>query len=179
LLQTNTDHISDIISYGVMAHTHLRRGDLAQAHQAAHQAAKLIGLLPTVYATLEGYASVTEVMLRAWETTRSSATHPQRALYKLHNYARVFPIGQPRAWLLQGHYNWLQGYHTTALFAWRRSLATAETLRMPYEAALAHAAIGQHLKAHDAERESHLNQALETFRHLGAVYDAERVGGKQ
>jgi class 3 adenylate cyclase/tetratricopeptide (TPR) repeat protein len=179
LLHTNTDHISNIISYGVLAHTYLRHGDLAQAQHAAQQAARFIGLLPTVYATLEGYAAVAEVGLRSWATTRSSLIHPPKALYKLHNYARVFPIGQPRAWLLQGHYNWLQGHHSTALFAWRRSLAAAETLRMPYEAALARAAIGQHSQAHDAEREFHLNSALATFRRLGAAYDAERVNSKQ
>jgi tetratricopeptide (TPR) repeat protein len=175
LLQANTDHVSDIISYGVLAHTQMRRGDLAQAQQAARKAASLIGRLPTVYATFEGYAGVAEVMLHVWARERSSATHPQNALYKLHNYARVFPLGQPRAWLVQGHYNELVGRHTTALFAWRRSLAAAETLRMPYEAALAHEAIGQHLKAHEAERAQHLANALETFKRLGAVYDAERV----
>ncbi|MCI0527435.1 MAG: hypothetical protein L0Y56_08320, partial [Nitrospira sp.] len=98
-----------------------------------------------------------------------------RACKALHRYARIFPIGRPRAWLWQGLYDWLAGRPSKAFKTWKKSLATAEQLVMPYEQGLTHYEIGRHLESDDPARGVHLNRAYEIFIKLGAAYDLART----
>jgi len=91
----------------------------------------------------------------------------------LRRFARVFPIGQPHAWLCQGSYDWLNGKHSRAHRAWLKSIAHAEKLEMPYEEGLAHYELGRH--AIGDERHRHLTRAIEIFERLGVMYDLEKA----
>jgi len=90
-------------------------------------------------------------------------------------YAKVFPIGQPSAWLWLGLEHWLHGRKPKAVRAWRRSVAAGERLAMPYETGRAHLELGRHLDATDDARSEHLARAREIFEHLGAAHDERRV----
>jgi hypothetical protein len=93
----------------------------------------------------------------------------------LSSFARVFPIGQPRALLYQGWYDWLEGRRALAGRKWRGSLSIAHKLGMPYDEGLAHYEIGRH--ATGAERQTHLARACEIFAQLDAAYDLARAQG--
>ena len=93
----------------------------------------------------------------------------------LRQYARAFPIGQPRAWLWQGLYYGLSGQPGQAQAAWRKSLAAAERLSMPYEQAQALYEMGRHLPANDPKRQVYLSRAAQIFSQLEAKYDLSRT----
>jgi class 3 adenylate cyclase/tetratricopeptide (TPR) repeat protein len=186
LYADNIDRTSIITTFGLLALAYLRQGEQQLARQAADTTVKIIAdASPTSHSLLEGYAGVAEVYLALWKADRSnphastsefkipeSAKHACRAL---HRYARIFPIGQPRAWLCQGLYNWLSGKPSQAYKAWQKSLSLAEQLHMPYEQGLAHYEIGRHLEAEARTRQTHLLQAYEIFDGLGATYDRDRA----
>ena len=98
-----------------------------------------------------------------------------QACQALHKYARAFPMGQPRAWLWQGLYGWLSGQPTQAYRAWRKSLAMAERLAMPYEQGLARYEIGRHLPLDDPARHVHLTRAAEIFSQINTTYNLTRT----
>jgi len=97
------------------------------------------------------------------------------AYQELDKYARIFPIGQPYFWLYQGRLAWRSGKPGKAQSAWRKSLAAAERLGMPYERGLAHYYLGSHLASEDPLRSQHLAQAVDIFAELGAAYDLGRA----
>jgi hypothetical protein len=172
-----------INSYGLLALARLRRGELALARTAADEAAQRIAKVRTSDATysLDGYADVAEVFLALWEAgikngqpeseLRALATSAQQACKALHQFAGVYPIAQPRAWLWQGLYDSLAGKPAQAQQAWRKSLEHAERLAMRYDEALVHYEIGRHLSLNDSTRTKHLTHAQEIFSQLDAADD--------
>jgi hypothetical protein len=99
----------------------------------------------------------------------------RRACCALHKFAKVFPIGQPRAYLWQGTFEWLSGRPYVARELWQKSLTAAEHLAMPYAQGLAHYELGRHLPPGAPARAGHLSQARDIFTQLGAAYDLEQV----
>lgn len=188
-LASNAEIPSQVSNYGLLAVARLRQGAWQEAREAAEMAAYLIAHtpIPTAYYLFEGYAGVAEVFLALWEVSQSPsstddppdrdqrdplARRAQQACTHLHAFARVFPIGKPRAWLFQGGYEWLAGRPAQARSAWRTSLACATRLGMPYEQARAHEMLGRHRSGES--HHAHLEQARELFRGMGATADAER-----
>jgi tetratricopeptide (TPR) repeat protein len=169
-----------ISAYGALAEAYLVQGQPVRARQAAEQAAQLIARsTPTAYQALPGYASVAAVFLALWEEELKSQARQSKspsqvaarqAVRALNKFAGVFPIGWPRAWLWQGRYEWLAGHRAGARQAWRKCLAFAQKLMMPYAAALAHAELGRHADS-AAERQQHLRRARDLFTQLGANAD--------
>jgi eukaryotic-like serine/threonine-protein kinase len=150
LLTDHPDQAEQLRAYGLLAVVCLRQGNPTAARQAAEQAAHRIAKfrVPTAHYLLEGYAGVAEVSLSLWETKDSSDTSraARRACRDLRSFARIFPIGKPRARLWQGHLAQLSGRTESAQAAWRAGFASAERLGMPFEAALAgRAEIGDRL----------------------------------
>jgi tetratricopeptide (TPR) repeat protein len=127
---------------------------------------------------LPGYANPAEAYLVLWEIGHQEPGIKEladKACKNLAKYARVYPIGRPRAWLWRGRYLWLSGQRAKAHRFWRKSLAAAEQLAMPYEQGLAHYEIGRHLDASNPDCAEHLQQASDIFSRLGAVPDVERA----
>jgi hypothetical protein len=154
LLAEAPDRAEEIRAWGLLAAARWRRGEPCLARSAADSAARLIAQLPspTAHYLLEGYAGVAEVYLALWEASRRQAPAESRKLARqvlqactaMQKFARVFPIGRPRARLLQGRAEWLAGRRSRAMKAWRAGLAEALRLGMRYEEALAREEIGRH-----------------------------------
>jgi len=182
------DEALNIDLHGLLALIHLRQDEPDLALAAADQAMTLIcKTSPTSYLSLPGYAGVAETYLTLWEkqllsesqNPKSKIQNPKsaarRACKALRSYARVFPIGRPRAYLWQGLFEWLSGRPYLARDLWAKSLAAAQQLDMPYAQGLAHYELGRHLSPHDPARAEHLAQAEAIFSRLGATYDLDRV----
>jgi class 3 adenylate cyclase len=177
----NVGRSEEITTHGLRAAAYLRRGDHARARRAAETALDLIRRTPPLgmYA-LEGYAGTAEVFLTLWEAgpeRPAMARRAHRACAALRGFARVFPIGRPRAALWTGRALWLAGAHARARAAWERALAVAERLGMPYEQGRAHDEIARHLPAGTPLRRSHTARAAAIFARLGAEYDRRHAEG--
>jgi eukaryotic-like serine/threonine-protein kinase len=171
--------------YGVMAEAHLHRGELELAQEAAEKTLQAIHteFRPTAIYSFAGYANVPLVCLRLWEATRAGppdkCKHLQQmarqACKGLWGFARVFPVGKPRAHLWQGVYEWLTGKPKKARKHWQKSLEHAVKLEMPFDEGLAHYEIGRHLPSDDSKRAEHLNKAIEILERLGAAHDLKQA----
>src|SRR5262249_58464147 len=96
---------------------------------------------PTVHSVLDGYSALAEVELELWDGAESDErkSHCRRrasgACRNLRAYRRVFPIGEPARRLYAGEFAWRLGRRRRAFRSWRRSLAAAPRLALPYQAA--------------------------------------------
>nr|MBA3531412.1 serine/threonine-protein kinase PknK [Ardenticatenales bacterium] len=176
----------EIAYRAALALARLREGDEMAALLEAESARHLIEESnPTTFAAFEGYAGVAEVYLALWEGKVAAAvpasTLPtlqataRQACTALREFARVFPVAEPRSWLWQGSYEWLAGSPQMAWRAWRKSLAIAQRLGMRYEEALARYEIGRHLPTSDPERAQQLELACETFLGQNATFEFART----
>lgn len=168
--QDLTDELK-IKAHGLLAMIHLGRGDRQQARSASDEAMRLTVERPTYFGTHFGYVGPAEVYLNLWEAgqpAHEARARATEALARLRRYASVFPVGRPRYATLHGRHAWLYGQRGEALRWWRRAVARAQELSMPYEEGLAHLELGRHLDRHDPERDVHLRAAREIFERLEA-----------
>jgi hypothetical protein len=91
----------------------------------------------------------------------------EQAVGYLGRYARVFPIGRPRALLYRGLLAWLAGRPAPARRAWRDALAAADRLGMRYDQALALEMLGRH--GEPGQRPRYRERARELFDQLGVT----------
>ncbi|WP_434301423.1 protein kinase domain-containing protein [Corallococcus exiguus] len=175
-----------IIVDGTLALLCLREGDTAGARAAAEKAlVRLSAGKPVAHFVYFGATAVAEVLLTllARETPGpglQALTHSARsALQEVERFARVFPFGEPSAWLWRGCEAWLAGKHHKAFRAWKRCIAESDARGMPYEAARARLEWARHLPADDAERAELLRRAAEDFTRLGAREDLSRTLAEQ
>lgn len=138
----------------------------------------------TSVALLDGYSGVAEVYLALWEAEVQGGIldtevagelrdKSRRACHALHQFARIFPVGQPSLWIYQGLRDWLEGKPASARIAWARCLTAAQKFAMPYEEGRAHYEIGRH--ATGSQRKFHLTRAAEIFEQLRAAFDLART----
>jgi hypothetical protein len=168
----------EIRVHGLRAKWLLRQGRVDEARAVAAEAATWIARSsPTAFYSFEGRTGAAEACLGLWERSpdpalRAMARQTCRALAR---FARVFPIGAPRALLCRGVYQWLAGRRSAARRSWRASLREAQRLGMPYEEALAHAELGRRLG--DV---AHRGAAEALFERLGAAWELTRLreGGR-
>ena len=172
--QISDSHLAETVIQAVLASAYLRQGQLDQAKQAAKSSSELLApvSLPH-FSALVAYGHIAEVYLSVWEKEKAQKTGAGAELKKLageackslHRCARLFPIAQPRAWLWQGVYDWLDGKPIRARLAWQKSLSAAQRLGMPLDEALAFYEIGRH--AASDEQAGNLKRANEIFDRLG------------
>jgi tRNA A-37 threonylcarbamoyl transferase component Bud32/tetratricopeptide (TPR) repeat protein len=171
------DRAESISHAGLSAICRLRMGDAQAALEAARQTAALIAeTQPSAPYTLDGYASVPEVMLELWETGSQAEalvrlrSGIRQGLKDLARLERVFPIARPRRFILQGDAEWIEGRRRRAVHSWSTAGQAAQSLGMPYEVALADYALGRHLLPGDPARRRYLERAQQTYRDLGSDY---------
>lgn len=142
LFAANRDNISALTTGGIRALALWRTG----AHDSAVASALgQLGLIersgsPASYFLLEGIAGVTEVLLRRWQSAPGATevrAPAARALKAMRRYARIFPLGRPRADFLEGLHLWLDGQHERGRGKLELAASGARTLGMAFEEAQA------------------------------------------
>jgi tetratricopeptide (TPR) repeat protein len=172
-----------VLGYGVLAHARWRRGEVNLALQAAEKGAAVsANCEPISHYVLQGYVGLLEVYTGLWEagrgrpnTVREMSGRAWTLSRTLRDFAGMHPIGSPQAWLWYGRCAWLSGKEGRAWRAWRKALAGAERLGMPYDQALAHYEMGCRAAAGNPARQDHLVRAREIFARLGAAHDLART----
>ena len=150
----------------------LLQGDRAMAVETLRRALEQAALPPVKCYWFDLYAMSAEVALALWLDRRGrdgGDTGPWRAMADqavgyLGRYARVFPIGRPRALLHRGLLAWTAG-RAAARRDWQAALAAAERLGMRYEQALALDMLGRH--GEPGRRPANRERAAALFQELG------------
>ena len=168
-----------ILRAGLLAMIHVERRDWKSARETADETSRVIRHSPPMVSySFEGYAGITDAYLALWEAGESR--HARRSAWLsiafLRRIARVYPIGQPRAWLCRGKACWLDGRPKRARWAWRNALRSAEALGMPYEQALALLELGRHLDRDDPTGRDLLARSRAIFERLGATHMLDQAG---
>jgi class 3 adenylate cyclase/tetratricopeptide (TPR) repeat protein len=151
----------------------LQLGDRARAVEALRRALAQASRPPVKCYWFDLYAMSAEVALALWLERRGrdgGGAGPWRAMTVqatgyLGRFARVFPIGEPRARLHRGLLAWADGRAGAARRDWRAALAAAERLGMRYEQALALDVLGRH--GEPAQRPAARERARALFERLG------------
>ncbi len=164
-----------------LAQAHLRQSELQQADQALERGMRLAGEPSSTLVSAIASGALALAALELWEARGQPAAERQslaQFVRQSNTNARGDwrPIAQPLLWRLRGWEAWLSGRPTRARQIWRKSLAVAERLKIPYEAGLAHYVLGHASRdAGGKDRRAHLQKATEIFERLGAVYDLEQA----
>jgi hypothetical protein len=172
-----------LLGYGVLAQARWRRGEIHLALQAAEKGSAVsAGCEPISHYVLEGYGGLLEVYTGLWEAGREFtdtgtdlAERCAPLCRSLWQFARMHPVGEPQAWLWTGRCAWLSGKSRRAGRCWRKALAAALRLGMPYDEGLTQYEIGRHARPDAPARREHLSRARDIFARLGAAYDLARV----
>jgi eukaryotic-like serine/threonine-protein kinase len=169
--------IADQTTTGTLAVVYLQQGELEKARNAADKTAQLLKQASVrIAVSFDSYSHVAKVYLTLWEKSGTQSDKSEmkalarQACLAFHQFAQTFPIAQSRALLWQGLYDWLDGKPRSAQKNWRKSLAAAQKLSMPYDEALAYREIGRHTTGY--KRETNLARANEIFERLGVAWDA-------
>ncbi len=178
-LDSEEDRIYAILCYGQLALARLRLGNPTAALNAVDQASEQIhqtAQSPSPVA-LRGYTGTAEARFVLWrqaihagrpaEELKTLATAARRAYLGVRAMGRMYSIGRPDAWGCAGTLAELSGRPRRARRAWRKSLAAAEELKMPYEQARAHLELGRCLPDTDPAGSRHLEQGRQILRRLG------------
>jgi eukaryotic-like serine/threonine-protein kinase len=163
---------------GVLALARLRCGDLEGARKAADLATIEIEAGPPLGPYwLDPHCDVIDVRFASWDggDIQDGRRVAERAVASLDKFARVFPFARARAHLYRGHLLRRQGKRDRAHREWRLGLGLAEASALPYEIALAEAALGASLGHVDPEARTRLERARGLLRELRAVYALREV----
>jgi eukaryotic-like serine/threonine-protein kinase len=171
------------IALGAHAVASLRAGDQAAAWESAARAAALLTeSRPVAYWLLEAIGRTSEALFGLLEIGAPSPAHHRAVLARAEQvvragrqFARMFPIGWPLALLSAGSLAWMQGRRRRGRTQWRRALAVACRLEMPFETARAHAELGRHMPDDTGARREHLARAAAIFEQLGSRWELAMV----
>ena len=169
----DVDKITKFEVYGLLASANLHLDRISEARESAEQALTLLDGSPTVYSMFQGYSGISEVFLYLWEKSSNdsaSKRNSELALLSIKNffsYSRIFPIGKPMAYRLEGNYYWKSSQYKKAANSWLKSLSSAENLMMPYEIGLAHYELGSHEIGEKTAQNKHMELARNCFEQLG------------
>ena len=184
-LEKQIDVPSRIICPGLLASLYSTLGDRTKALAFADLAtARIRRNLPTVFATVAGYAGAADVYLAEWDSARrgtSSAAAPRRAakaaVLALGALALNIPIGRPYYYRIRGRERRLAGADRAAQRAFAKAVEWARRLEMPYEEALAHGELAALDVVRAPEREEHLRRAETMLSDLKCPGDLARIRG--
>ncbi|MBP9502051.1 MAG: AAA family ATPase [Candidatus Promineofilum sp.] len=128
--------VEERLWHAVNAAWALRRGDWAAARGSAEATLAAIDRARTKFDLLEVFATPAEVLLALGERGEATAAEAKTAAKALRGYARTYAFARPRSLRAEGRLARLSGDDRRAAKLWQKSLAQAEALGMPYEAAL-------------------------------------------
>lgn len=176
------DPLTEIDALGMLSLALLRRGDPDGASSLLRQVSGLARASspPVAYPRLLGLAASCEASIDLLEQSydvgpldarkREFSRTAAQLCAALEAYASAFVIGVPLACIHRGRLLVVKGRTKQALRAFRRSLATATRLRMPYEVGVAHLFIARHSTEPSGERLSHVDAALGNLQRVEAHF---------
>ena len=170
---TQSEYKLDIAAFGGLTLATMRRGDASKAQAMVIEALDVIrGLSATSFFVFEGVVNYAEVLIALLESDPTDAVQnaTETVLKTMHDFAKTFPISQPRTYLYQGTHDWVAGKVSDAHKNWQRSRSIASDLGMPFEHALALYEIGRHTPEGDPQREELLTEAIGIFEQLETPY---------
>jgi tetratricopeptide (TPR) repeat protein len=182
LLEPQVDVPSKIITPGLLAVAAHRLGDDMEAlEMAALCTSRIRQNLPTVFATVAGYAGVAEVYLARWERLRARGDAgakeaekiARRAVFDLLTLAFNIPIGWPYYHRIKGVELRLLGQPEKAAAACRKGAASARELAMPHDEALNLLELARSLPRNNPERARSLDEAERLFEDLRCPLDQQ------
>ena len=179
ILERGAEAPSKIICPGLLASTHLRLGALEAATEMADLCADRIRAnIPSVFSTVAGYAGVAEVYLARLAAKLPRALERARwSMRQLALFAFSFPFGAPTHLRLRGELEAIEGKNRRAVRSLKKALVAAQRLSMPYEEALAHAALARRLPTGDPQSKSRHGEAARVLlTKLGCSSDLVRMG---
>lgn len=179
LLLGLSDHASEIICNGNLAHARALRGEWALARTAAERVCELVRLsAPSAFSTVDGFLCAGLALLRlhaAAADDAQAAAHADGALAQarwliraLGRFSRTLTIGRPALALLRAELARLEGRALAARRAGRRALAESRRRGMRYEECLAQLSLAR-LARSEAERAAALAGALGLAEALGCA----------
>lgn len=165
-----------LLALGLLAQARMLRGDVQPALACAERALEVMtSSTPVLYYFKWPVAAVAEVYIalsRSGGYERATREALRRKAGSAHAVLRriafMNPVAGPAADLVGGCIAWNRKRPRLAHKLWRRSAATAERLRMPYEQARARYELGLHLPAAHPERSDQWRRAAALFETLGA-----------
>jgi serine/threonine protein kinase/tetratricopeptide (TPR) repeat protein len=186
LLEPLVEVPSKIIAPGLLASAELRAGDLQAALELADlTAARIAQSLPTVFATVAGYAAVAEVYLARWQRLLAcgeqgpevelARARARRAVADLRRLAVSIPIGWPCYHQNHGEFLRADGDRSAAARVFERGLLSARKLGMRHDEALAHLALAELAAPRTPAWRDHLERAKRMLERLECAFDLERV----
>lgn len=159
------DGITRAVRDGVVIEHALARGDVEAAYRAAVGAADRLDRAPVrSFMVVSTYATIADALLQGWKASLDAGTDTEsrdrrrrcaqanRALAKL---SRVFPIAEPARLLHDGTFELLSGNAGRACVLWRQAARLASDRELPFDEALALAALSgaPHVEDRAAMRE--------------------------
>ncbi|RMG92029.1 MAG: hypothetical protein D6706_17450 [Chloroflexi bacterium] len=180
------DRIAQIINQGVLAQAYFLAGDVDKAWKIGHKTFALMSEspLPAAFTAFDGYLALAEMLLDLQETYQESAKQiPASELDSmikqtskwLNGFARRYPICVPGALRIAGRVAWLEGNRQKAFRLWRKSLARATAIGMPYDEGIVHLELGRRLDVSNSARIYHLQMAYENLARIHADYGLRMV----
>jgi len=174
VIRANADTMEENICRAELACALARAGELSRAaHEAELSLMFFRKASITTFSSFKAYEGLADAWLRLWETEPWNSKYQASAELVCQcfwRYARIFPIGQAPAWIFQGVAHWLAGRPTKAQPAWRKGLAFAQQLHMPYQEARALWWLGKAFNQKEL-----IEQAGEIFERLGAKWDVGEI----
>lgn len=179
LLGEPLSHGERIWAHGLLAAGKERLGQSTDAHADAVQALTLAREHPPgTYFDLRPLDAVADVLRKHWLEARDTAdaSHVGRlarhAVKVLHAFSRLVPVATPAWRLHQGAMAQAQGRTRVALRSWKRAVASAQRLQLPWDEGRALLALGQSSVLPERERARQLRRAYRIFDRLGTPREA-------
>ncbi|WP_162932643.1 AAA family ATPase [Solimonas sp. K1W22B-7] len=165
-----------MLCVSAMAQAQWRLGETEAALAHADEALVLARRAPpSTFYLAPGLAAVAAVLCAACERETDPARHAAllersgRMARVLRQMAWLVPTAGPRAALARARQSWLRGKRGPAERLWRRALAQAEALDMPYEQAQALEAMGRWLDPQTALAVQRRATAAAIYARIGAL----------
>jgi len=173
---------SKIICPGLLASVYVKLDDMNRALEAADLAtARIRKNLPTVFATVAGYAGAAEAYLARWERLgrgREAAAArkiARRAVFDLFTLALNIPIGWPYYHRIKGEELRIDGKPRDARKSFEKGLAAAKKLGMRHDEAIAHLDLARIERPGTLARMDHLSRAKTMLEEMRCRRDLERL----
>jgi tetratricopeptide (TPR) repeat protein len=158
---------------GLQTLTQFRLGRLAEARRCADEAlAQMTQTSVLQISMLNAYSALAEVYLALWAQASGKSEQAElaelsaQACKQLTVYGSRFNSGLARAALWQGVYEWQRNRKVQAFKQWQKGLTYGRQYGMPYDTALAHYFLSQHLEPVEARK--HRKRARAIFQEIGA-----------